>query len=78
MLIPILAMQFTDDIKWALFDFIIAGILLLGTGLTCELIIRMVKKRNYRIVLYLILMIIFFLIFAELAVGILGTPLSGN
>jgi hypothetical protein len=34
LLIPLLAMQFTDEVAWDLADFVIIGTLLLGTGLT--------------------------------------------
>jgi len=71
-------MQFTDDVKWTPFDFAIAGVLLFGTGLCCELIFRKVKKRNSRIAICIILLIVSFLIFAELAVGIFRTLLGGN
>jgi len=77
LLIPLIAMRFTNEVKWTKFDFAVASILLFITGLISELIIRKVKKRNSKIVLCLILVIISFLIFAELAVGILGTPLNG-
>ena len=78
LLIPLIAMQFTDEVQWTPFDFAIAGALLFGTGLICELVIRKVEKRSSRIVICMILLIIFFLIFVELAVGIFGTALGGN
>jgi hypothetical protein len=71
-------MQFTDDVNWTLFDFVVAGALLLGTGLICELVIRKVKIRKFRIAICMVLLILLFLIWAELAVGIFGTPLGGN
>jgi len=36
---------------WTRLDYITAGILLLGTGLSCELVMRKVKKLEYKIVL---------------------------
>jgi hypothetical protein len=36
-------MQFTNEVNWTLFDFVVAGVLLLGTGFICELVIRKVK-----------------------------------
>ena len=78
LLIPLIAMKFTDDVDWGLFDFIIMGILLLGTGLMIELVLRKVKEVRYRIVVVAILLILLFLIWAELAVGIFGTPLAGS
>lgn len=78
LLIPLIAMQFTDEVNWTLFDFVVAGALLLGTGLMCELVIRKVDKIKYRIVICVALLFGLLLIWAELAVGIFGTPLSGH
>ena len=46
LLIPFFAMQFTDEVKWSLPDFVGAGVLLLGTRLLCELVIKKVKKNR--------------------------------
>lgn len=78
LLIPLIAMQFTDEVNWTLYDFIVMGFLLIGTGLLCELVIRKVNKNYLRISLCLVLLLIFFLIWAELAVGIFGTPFAGQ
>ncbi len=78
LLIPLIAMQFTDEVNWTLFDFIIAGALLLGTGLMCELAIRKINKIKYRIAICLALLVVLLLIWVELAVGIFGTPFSGQ
>ena len=78
LLIPLIAMLFTDEVSWTLFDFIVAGVLLLGTGLMCELVMRKVNKIRLRITLCVALLTMLLLIWAELAVGILGTPLSGQ
>jgi len=73
LLIPLIAMQFTNEVNWNVFDFIAAGVLLLGTGLLCELVIRKVKKRRHRIVFCLAILLALLLFWAELAVGIFGT-----
>jgi hypothetical protein len=78
LLIPLIAMQFTEEVNWTLFDFIVAGTLLLGTGLMCEFAIRKINKIKYRIAVCAALLVLLLLIWAELAVGIFGTPLSGN
>ena len=78
LLIPFIAMQFTDEVKWDLPDFVMMGVLLLGTGLMCELVIRKVKKLQHRIVICAALVVAFLLIWAELAVGIFGTPFAGS
>ena len=76
--IPLIAMQFTDEVNWTLFDFVVAGGLLLGTSLMCELVIRKVNKIKYRIAICIALLIVLLLIWADLAVSIFGTPLSGQ
>ena len=78
LLIPLIAMQFTDEVNWTLSDFVVAGVLLLGTCIMCELVIRKVKKIKYRIAICIALMVALLLIWAELAVGIFGTPLRGQ
>ena len=78
LLIPLIAMQFTDEVNWTLFDFIIAGALLLGSDLMCELAIRKINKIKYRIAACVALLLGLLLIWAELAVGIFGTLLSGQ
>ncbi|WP_461111775.1 hypothetical protein [Spirosoma jeollabukense] len=78
LLIPFIAMQFTHEVNWSVFDFIVAGVLLFGTGLLCELVLRDVHKIEYRIAICAVLLLALFLIWAELAVGIFGTPLAGS
>jgi hypothetical protein len=78
LLIPLIAMQFTEEVKWTLSDFLVMGFLLIGTGLLCELVIRKVRKINWRIAFCFLLLLAFLIIWAELAVGIFGTPFAGQ
>jgi hypothetical protein len=78
LLMPLIAMQFTDEVDWSPFDFAVMGILLLGTGLLCELVLRNVKSLKHRLIICAVILIVFFFIWAELAVGIFGTPFAGN
>lgn len=78
LLLPLLAMQFTDDVTWTLLDFVAAGVLLLTTGLACEFVLRRVKKIEHRIIIVLAFLTVLLLIWLELAVGIFGTPLAGS
>ena len=71
LLIPLIAMQFTTEVKWTLMDFIVAGILLLSTGLACNFVIQKVKNTKFRIAICLTILAILLLVWAELAVGIL-------
>ncbi|MBF8965550.1 hypothetical protein I0P70_20030 [Pontibacter sp. FD36] len=76
--IPLIAMQFTSEVDWDLRDFVIMGILLLSTGLAAEFVIRKVRNNESRLVIIGIILLIFFLIWAELAVGIFGSPFAGS
>ncbi len=78
LLLPLIGMQFSDGVKWSLMDFIVAGVLLLGTGLLCELVMRKVKKIGLRIAICGAILVVLFLIWAELAVGLFGTPFAGS
>lgn len=78
LLVPFIAMQFTNEVDWKILDFAIMGVLLLGTGLLCELVMRKVKGINNRIIICGAILFAFFLIWAELAVGIIGTPFAGS
>ncbi len=78
LLVPFIAMQFTNEVKWSLFDFMVAGILLLGTGLLCELVLRKVSQKTLRIAICVGILIVLLLVWAELAVGIFGTPFAGH
>ncbi|TKB98915.1 hypothetical protein [Pedobacter cryophilus] len=76
--IPLIAMQFTNEVNWTLSDFVMMGILLISTGLLVELVLRKVTKIQHRIILCALLIFGLFIVWAELAVGIFGTPFAGN
>lgn len=78
LLIPLIAMQFTNGVKWTSFDFIVAAILLLSAGLTFELILRKVKTTQSRVIAGAAIFIVLLLVWVELAVGIFGTSFAGN
>lgn len=78
LLIPFTAMQFTKEVNWDLKDFLAMGILLTGTALTIEMVLRKVKTPKYRLALCAGILIILFLVWAELAVGIFGSPFAGS
>lgn len=77
LLIPLTAMAFTDEVAWTLSDFIIAGTLLLGTGVLYEVITRVLNNK-YQVAVAIVLLGALFLIWAELALGLFGTPFAGS
>lgn len=78
LLIPYVAMKFTNEVDWKALDFAIAGFLLLSTGLACEFVLRTVKSVTGRVAVCAGILLLLFIVWAELAVGILGTPLAGS
>jgi hypothetical protein len=49
--IPLIAMRFTNEVKWTGFDFLAAGFMLLTTGLLCEFVWRKVRSLGGRLIL---------------------------
>lgn len=78
LLIPLIAMGLTNEVVWDLTDFVIMFVLLTATGLAIEFTLRKVKSTKYRLILCFGILLVLFLIWAELAVGLFGTPFAGS
>ena len=76
--IPFLAMKLGSEMKWGPFDFVVAGVLLIGTGLAFEFVLRTVQRTSYRLALFAGVLLALFLVWAELAVGLFGTRFAGS
>ena len=72
LLIPLLAMQVTDEVVWDLADFVFAGTLIFGTGLTFVLAARKAGNIAYRAAVGVALAAAFILVWLTGAVGIIG------
>lgn len=68
LMVPLTAMQFTDEVLWTFSDFIIAGALLFGTGLLLDLVLR--KTSRHRLAAAAAVTFAFLWLWAELAVGV--------
>ena len=71
LLIPLIAMQFSDEVNWGLGDFITAGTLLIGTGLIYEFASRRIKNKVNRTILGIVLLFLLAVIWIQLAAGII-------
>ena len=78
LLVPMIAMQFTEEVNWTLPDFLIAGGLLFGTGFAIEFTLRKLKKDTSRVMVLAAVLIVFLMVWAEMAVGIFGSPIAGS
>ena len=63
--------------NWDLFDFVAAGTLLIGAGLMYALLATTVNT-GYRPAVAVAIVALLVVVWAELAVGVFGTPLSGQ
>ncbi|RAR74285.1 hypothetical protein [Flavobacterium aciduliphilum] len=78
LLVPLLAMWFTDELDWDGFDFLVAGIVLFLIGIGIDFLLSKVKSMKKKLLLGIILFLVVFLIWVELAIGVFGTPFSGS
>lgn len=72
MLLPLLAMQVTDEVRWDVADFAIFGGMLAAAGGAYELAAKVAGDRAYRTAVGLALAGAFILVWANLAVGVIG------
>lgn len=72
LLVPLVAMQFTDEVVWDLLDFVVGGSLLFGTGLAYELVARRMGSIAYRVAVGIALGGALLLVWVNLAVGLIG------
>ena len=77
-MIPLLAMKFTVDVNWSIYDFVVMGFLLLFFSLGIDVTMKKVKNENIKILYVVLTILIFLLIWAELAVGIFGSQFAGD
>ena len=78
LLIPLIAMQFTNEVRWGVFDFIIMGVLLMVAGMWTQRVIDRIRSKPNRIIYISLILLLFLLFWIEMAVGIFGSPIAGN
>jgi uncharacterized membrane protein YgdD (TMEM256/DUF423 family) len=78
LLVPFVAMRFTREVNWAAFDFLVAGVLLAGSGSLYVLLTRKLRTPIQRRAVGGGLLLTLMLLWAELAVGIFGSPIAGS
>lgn len=72
LMIPLVAMQFTMEVNWTLFDFVFMGTLLFGAGSTYELVARKMSNGAYRVAVGVAVVAAVLLVWINGAVGIIG------
>lgn len=70
LLVPLVAMQFSEEAQWELPDFVIISALLFSAGLAYELIVARLRNSNQRLIVGVAILLAVLYAWAELAVGI--------
>lgn len=73
LLIPFVVMQFTDEVNWSAFDFVVAGVFFAIAAFSFELVARKPLKRVYYTALAVGLLGALLLFIVNGAVGIIGS-----
>lgn len=73
LLVPFFAMKFTTEVNWTASDFILAGVMLYGTALLFECVMRFGRTGTYRAAAGLALVTCLMIVWANGAVGIIGS-----
>jgi hypothetical protein len=72
LLVPLVAMQFTDEVAWTGFDFLVASVLLGVVGAGLEMAMRLSRDWIYRAAFAVAVGAGFLTIWVNLAVGMIG------
>ena len=72
-LLPLVAMQFTDEVNWTPFDFVFWAVLLLVACTAYELVSRLSPNRSYRAGVGVAVATGFLVVWANAAVGMIGS-----
>ena len=78
LLIPLIAMNTTSEVQWSVGDFVAAAILLSLLVIGIEIALRMFPSKKARIIAGAIVLLVFVVLWIELAVGLFNSPLAGN
>jgi hypothetical protein len=66
LLIPFIAMKFTNEVVWTALDFITMGFMLLMTGLAIEVALRILKTKWMRVAAVVVVLFGFLMVWGTL------------
>ncbi|MFN4950789.1 MAG: hypothetical protein ACK5F0_04150 [Flavobacteriales bacterium] len=64
--------------NWGFFDFLMAFLLFSSLGLGLELVIHKIQNRRRKILLIFSIIVLFVMLWGELAVGLFNSPIAGD
>ena len=75
--IPFIAMQFTEQVDWSIGDFLIMAFMLIVYSVAINFALHRLYGSKQSLIIFVI-GLLFFLLWAELAVGIFNSPFAGS
>ena len=78
LMVPLVAMQFTREVNWTASDFVIMGVMVFGTGLLLQFASNRIRSSKSRLLAIAAIAFVFLFVWAELAVGLVGSPFAGS
>ncbi len=78
LILPLVASFFSSEVRWSAMDYLIMGTMLLTVGVLIDLAQQHIKTRGTRLLVILGTLLLFVILWAEMAVGIFGSPLAGS
>jgi len=78
LLVPFVASLFTDEVQWSGFDYLIMGVMLLVLGGGIQWVLQKAKNQRNRVIGIGFVVLLFLVVWAELAVGVFGRPFAGS
>lgn len=76
--LPAIGMLISDEVNWSPFDFVVGFVLMGGTALAIDFLWSKLKTRRSRLIAVGAVLFVLVFIWAELAVGLVGSPWAGN
>ena len=78
LLVPLVANQISEQVNWSAMDFIIMGTFLIFSAYWIQKVIKKIKSKSKKVVFMSLIMLIFLLLWIEMAVGIFNSPIAGS
>lgn len=76
--IPFVGNFVSEEFNWTFSDFLIGGILLFATAGLIRLILNKSSSKKKKILYSILVLLILLIIWAEMAVGLFGSPIAGS
>ena len=76
--IPLFANVLVTGFDWTFYDFIVIDGLIYSITFTLLIVLRIIQNTPYRFVIIIAILLVFILIYIDLAVGVFDLPWSGT